>query len=64
MIHYYAERYLENSPSLKEGMELVMRAVQEQGLDCLLPYPVGDLAMPRIFELSGAINRMRTLQVK
>jgi predicted ABC-class ATPase len=64
MIHYYAERCLENSPSLKEGMELVLRAVQERGLDCLLPYTVGNLAMPRIFELSGAINRMRTLQVK
>jgi predicted ABC-class ATPase len=64
MIHYYAERYLENAPSLKEGMELVMRAVQEKGLDCLLPYMVGNLAMPRSFEVSGAINRMRTLQVK
>jgi predicted ABC-class ATPase len=64
MIHFYAERYLERAPSLKEGMELVMRALQEQGLDCLLPYPAGNLAMPRPFELSGAINRMRTLQVK
>jgi predicted ABC-class ATPase len=64
MIHYYAERYLENSPSLKEGLDQVMRGVYEKGLDCLLPYPVGNLAMPRIFELSGAINRMRTLQVK
>jgi predicted ABC-class ATPase len=64
MIHYYAERCLERSPSLKEGIEMVMGAVQEQGLDCLLPYTVGDLAMPRAFELSGAINRMRTLQVK
>jgi predicted ABC-class ATPase len=64
MIHYYAERCLERSPSLKEGIELVMRAVREQGLDCLLPYTVGNLAMPRVFELNGAINRMRTLQVK
>jgi predicted ABC-class ATPase len=64
MIHYYAEHYLERSISLKEGMERVMRAVQERGLDCLLTYPVGNLAMPRPFELSSAINRMRTLQVK
>jgi len=64
MIHYYAERYLETSPSLKEGVELVMRAVQEKGFDCLLPYKVGNLAMPRPFEVAGAINRMRTLQVK
>jgi predicted ABC-class ATPase len=64
MIHYYAERCLERSTSLKEGVELVMRAVQEKGLDCLLSYTVGNLAMPRPFELSGAINRMRTLQVR
>ena len=64
MIHYYAERYLERAPSLKEGVELVMQAVLDKGLDCLLPYTVGNLAMPRSFELSGAINRMRTLQVK
>jgi hypothetical protein len=64
MIHYYAQRYLEQSASLKEGMELVMRDIEEQGLDCLLPYKVGDLAMPRPCEVAGAINRMRTLQVK
>jgi predicted ABC-class ATPase len=64
MIHYYAERYLEQSTSLKEGMELVMRDIEERGLDCLLPYTVGDLAMPRPCEVAGAINRMRTLQVK
>ena len=64
MIHYYAERYLERAPSLKEGVELVMQAVLDKELDCLLPYTVGNLAMPRSFELSGAINRMRTLQVK
>jgi len=64
MIHFYAERYLESAQSLKEGMEMVMQAVQEKGLDCLLPYTVGNLAMPRPFELSAAINRMRTLQVK
>ena len=64
MIHYYAEKYLERAGSLKEGMELVMRAVQEGGLDCLLPYIVGDLALPRPFEVAGAINRMRTLKVR
>ena len=64
MIHYYAERCLERSLTLREGLEQVMRAVRVQGIDCLLPYPVGNLAVPRPFELGGAINRMRTLQVK
>ncbi|MBW2038784.1 MAG: ABC-ATPase domain-containing protein [Deltaproteobacteria bacterium] len=64
MIHYYSEKCLHRSGSLKEGMELVMRDVQERGLDCLLPYKVGNLAMPRIFEMAGAINRMRSLKVE
>jgi predicted ABC-class ATPase len=64
MIHYYAEQFLARSPSLKDGLGLVMKAVQERGLDCLLPYLVGDLAMPRSFEVAAAINRMRTLKVK
>jgi predicted ABC-class ATPase len=64
MIHYYAEHYVNRNRPLKEGMELVMRDIEEKGLDCLPPYLVGDLAMPRPFELAGAINRMRTLQVK
>jgi len=64
MIHYYAQRYLEGSASLKEGMELVMRDIEERGLDCLLPYKVGDLAIPRPCEVAAAINRMRTLEVE
>ncbi|RLB08160.1 MAG: ATPase [Deltaproteobacteria bacterium] len=64
MIHYYSEKYLHRSRSLREGMELVMRDVEQWGLDCLLPYKVGNLAMPRIFEVAGAINRMRSLKVE
>jgi hypothetical protein len=41
-----------------------MEDVQEKSFDILLPYKVGNLAMPRIFELAGAINRMRTLKIK
>ncbi len=64
MIHYYSEKYLHSSRSLKEGMELVMKDVEEMGLDCLIPYRVGNLAMPRVFEVAGAINRMRSLKVE
>ncbi|UCC66391.1 MAG: ABC-ATPase domain-containing protein [Deltaproteobacteria bacterium] len=64
MIHHYAEKYLHRSGSLKEGIELVIKDVEAKGLDCLLPYKVGNLAMPRIFEMAGAINRMRSLKVK
>ncbi len=64
MIHYYSETYLENGVSLREGLTQVMKDVQEKGFDILLPYKVGNLAMPRIDELAGAINRMRTLKIR
>jgi predicted ABC-class ATPase len=64
IIHYYGEHYLEKSRSLKEGLTKVVEEVEEKGFDILLPYKVGNLAMPRIYEVAGAINRMRTLRVK
>jgi len=64
MIHYYCEHYLEKSKILREGLIKVMEDVRENGFDILLPYKVGNLAMPRIFEVAGAINRMRTLKIK
>ena len=64
MIHYYSENYMEKTQNLREGLEKVMQDVREKGFDILLPYKVGNLAMPRIYELAGAINRMRTLKIK
>jgi len=64
LIYLYAERWLDRSPSLREGLEKMLTEVQEKGLDAVTPYPMADLALPRIFELAGAINRMRTLKVK
>ncbi len=64
MIHYYCENHLDQTQNLKEGLTKVMEDIRERGFDILLPYKVGNLAMPRIFELAGAINRMRTLKIK
>jgi predicted ABC-class ATPase len=63
LIHYYSETYLEKASSLREGLTQMMEEIQEKGLDILLPYKVGNLAMPRIYEVAGAINRMRTLRI-
>lgn len=63
LIYYYGQRYLNHSGNLCDGLKRVFRDVEEKGLDVLLPYKVGNLALPRIFEVAGAINRMRTLRV-
>ena len=64
VIHYYSERHLEGTGNLKEGLTKVMEEINEKGFDILLPYKVGNLAMPRVYEVAGAINRMRTLRIR
>jgi predicted ABC-class ATPase len=64
IIHRYATRYASRGLTLPEGVREVYRDMEEHGLDDLMPYRTGNLAQPRIFEVAGAINRMRTLSVK
>lgn len=64
VIHYYSEHYLEKTKYLGEGLTKVMEDVSKKGFDMLLPQKAGNLAMPRIYEVAGAINRMRTLKIK
>lgn len=64
LIYYYAKHYLDKTRNLKEGLEKAMHDVEEKGFDILLPYKAGNLALPRIYEVAGAINRMRCLKVE
>jgi len=64
MVHYYSENYMEKTQHLREGLTKVMDDFRERGFDIFLPHKVGNLAMPRIYEVAGAINRMRTLKIK
>ena len=62
-IHYYAQHYIHRGLPLREGLERCFQDLEERGLDMLLPYRVGNLARPRIYEVAGATNRMRTLRI-
>lgn len=64
IIYYYAQHYRGSSANLSEGLDHVMREVEEKGLDILLPYRVGNLALPRIYEVAAVINRMRSLRIE
>ncbi len=63
LIHYYAQYSIHRGLPLKEGLESCFQDLEEKGLDMLLPYRVGNLARPRIYEVAGAVNRMRTLKI-
>jgi predicted ABC-class ATPase len=64
IIHRYASTFLEGSTHLREGVEKVLKEVDEKGLDCLMTHKVGNLVKPRSFEIAGAINRLRGLRIK
>lgn len=61
MIHYYAENYTGQyrHDGLLAALKKILALARQQGLDCFNPYKAGDLAMPRLYELAAAINRMR-----
>ena len=42
-----------------EGLRRVYDEVRARGLDELLPYRTGDLALPRLHEVAAALNRIR-----
>jgi predicted ABC-class ATPase len=62
-IHFYAQHHIHRGLPLREGLERCFQELEEKGLDMLLPYRVGNLAKPRIYEVAGATNRMRTLRI-
>jgi len=59
MIHRYSQHYVKNTQNLIAGLQQLILEVEQKGLDTLSPYKVGNLAMPRIYELAAAINRIR-----
>ena len=60
MIHYYACHYAQTPGSLSSQLKKLLQEANEKGLDIFSPYTVGDLALPRLYELTAAINRIRS----
>jgi len=63
IIHYVAKHTLNTTTSLTEAINQVFDDLSKNGLDVLLPFRVGNLALPRPLEVIQAINRMRTLKI-
>ncbi|MGP1371574.1 MAG: ABC-ATPase domain-containing protein [Almyronema sp.] len=59
----YAQRhYLDGKQPLATVLDLVMQAIEQQGLEVLSDRIVSDFASFRRFELAAALNRVRSLQ--
>lgn len=59
LMHLWATRHLDPARTVTEGLKAALDEVETEGLDALMPWPVGDLARPRLFELAAAVNRIR-----
>ncbi|MDL1971221.1 MAG: ABC-ATPase domain-containing protein [Candidatus Desulfofervidaceae bacterium] len=64
VLHYYAWHYLRTASSLKEGLEMVEKDIDKNGLDVLLPHRAGNLARPRLQEMAFTLNRLRSLKIQ
>ncbi|CAD5967592.1 putative protein MJ1628 [Planktothrix tepida] len=61
---YAKQNYINGEKTLPQILDAVMQDIVAKGLDVITPFPQGDLAIFRRFELAAAINRIRTLEVK
>lgn len=58
--------YIDGRATLREIIDRIMKDIDEYGLDCLSPFRgehPGEYALPRVFEIAGAFNRLRSLKV-
>ena len=67
-LHLIASKWIDETRSLSEILDEIEHLFDSEGLDGLDPFHrkghhPGALARPRRFEIAGALNRMRTLQV-
>ncbi|HEY9865209.1 MAG TPA: ABC-ATPase domain-containing protein [Candidatus Obscuribacterales bacterium] len=61
---YAKQQYIDGEKTLPQILDQMMNDIATKGLDIIAPFPQGDLAIFRRFELAAAINRIRTLEVK
>lgn len=60
---YKASELMTGEHTLSELIQVIMKEIENNGLDCLTPEITGDLSFFRPHELSAVINRARTLKM-
>ena len=59
IINAYAKQIHRNSGGLVDGIDEILANIIDQGLDSVTAYKIGNLALPRKYEILAAINRIR-----
>ncbi len=63
LLHRLAGRTLDESLDLVSEVRALLAKIENEGLDLLTPYVRGELALPRIYEVVAAVNRLRGIEV-
>lgn len=63
IMDYARRRYLDDMRPVHELLDLIDRDLSTEGLDCLSDDLRHDLARPRRYELSAALNRLPSLRI-
>ena len=67
-IGYLIDHFQQNSEAQEFDLVSALRheieQLTQQGFDSITPYPMGKLALPRVQELVGVVNRMRLLKLR
>lgn len=63
-IVHASQRWLDGRRTVREALEALGSEIQAGGLDIIDPRGSGDHAAFRIFELAGALSRLRSLRVR
>ena len=59
LLGYCHERDPEQQNGLIASLQAALKNIEQQGLDILLPWKAGHLALPRLYEIAAAANRLR-----
>jgi len=59
LLHYCCQHYPEHPAGLIAALQQSLTDAERKGLDILFPWKVGHLALPRLYELAAAANRIR-----
>ena len=64
LINFYTSHFLQTSPELYSGLCQLFQDIEENGLDIISSYKRGNYALPRLYEVAAAINRLRSLKIQ
>ena len=62
-LHHLASRYFKSGMNLCDALDALDAEVAERGVDILLPWRAGSVALPRMFEIAAVLNRLRGVKV-